>query len=455
MKTVDQKVLKFIDEKKLIASGDKLLIGLSGGPDSVFALIFLHKFSKRLNISLSAAHVNHNLRENAKADENFCRELCGSMDVEFHSISLDIKKLSKKSKLSVEETARNERYRFFEIISSGISADKTVTAHNKNDNLETVLLNLLKGTGIRGLTGIPAKRGKIIRPFLNLTKEEILEYLEKNKTGYRIDESNLTNDYQRNLIRNSIIPVIREGINPNPEEAVFRTSQNLAGYREFLDDFLAKTTRERISRENGEISIPFELIGDFGVFIISEIIIDIVSEQFGTKLNFENMKQVMSLFENQKGKRLELAGGLNVTREAGKIVIGKYDDVYSTGEITLKPGEKTKIGGMEIGIDKVETGEFGNSVTGESEIISADNTDNIFILRRWDKQDKFIPLGMKGFKKVSDFLTDAKVPARTKKDQMVMVNGGEIIWIPGYRIDDRFKISNNTKSFYKLWLKKI
>jgi tRNA(Ile)-lysidine synthase len=453
MKTTEQKVLKFINEKKLITAGDKILVALSGGPDSVFALTFLHKFSKRLRITLAAAHLNHNLRENAKAEEVFCLDLCDRLGVEFHSLSLDIKKLAKKTKLSIEETARNERYKYFERLVTEINAGKIVTAHNKNDNLETVLLNLFKGTGIRGLSGIPVKREKIIRPMLNLTKEEILKYLDENKIQYRIDESNFSDDYQRNLIRNKIIPVISKSLNPNIEEAVFRTSQIITGHREFLNDFLFKIIKSKIKIEKGEIFIPVELFNRFGVFIISELIILLAESKYGIKLNYENLKQVNSLFEKQKGRELELSGSLYVLRDSQNLVL--YQKVKSAifEEIKIMAGDKTNYDGMEISIEKIKNPgiiRFGGFT---DEIISADNTDNIFILRRWKNADKFIPLGMKNFKKVSDFLTDIKIPAREKKKQLVLTSKKEIVWIVGRRIDERFKVNDTSKNFYRLCLK--
>jgi len=455
MKTAEQKVLKFIDEAKMISPGDKILVAFSGGPDSVFALNFLKKYQRRLKIELAAAHINHNLRKNAVKDEHFCRNFCSEMGIDLFVHSADVKEISKKLKISIEEAARGVRYDFLNKKMLEIKFDKIVTAHNKNDNLETVLLNLFKGTGIRGLSGIPVVRGKIIRPFLVLSKDEILNCMKHQNINYRIDESNLSDDYQRNFIRNRLVPEIKGCINPNVDEAVFRTSQNVSGYKDFLSEKIIKKYRKKISVESGQISIPVELYKKSGVFIISELLIESVSEKFGIELNFENLKQINGLFEKQKGKNLELAGGINVIREADEIVLYRKNTNTNPEEIIIHPGRIVKTENFEVFIEPTKKTDNIKAGKGRYEIISADNISNIFILRSWKKNDKFIPLGMKNFKKVSDFLTDIKVPSKDRKEQMVLVNDEKLVWILGYRIDDRFKVTNTTEKYYKLWLKPI
>ncbi|MDZ7765030.1 MAG: tRNA lysidine(34) synthetase TilS [Melioribacteraceae bacterium] len=211
MKKTEEKVIRFVEKHKLIEQNNKLLIGLSGGPDSVFALYFFNKFSKRFKINLSVVHINHLIRgEDSDKDEDFSKKLCDKLSVEYISENVDVKKIKKKSKKSLEEIAREERYRIYQEQAEKLGADKIVTAHNQDDNTETVLLNLIKGTGIKGLTGIPIKRSNIIRPLLCLSKKEITDYLKSNKINYRIDRTNLENDYDRNFIRNKIIPQLIE-----------------------------------------------------------------------------------------------------------------------------------------------------------------------------------------------------------------------------------------------------
>ncbi|MGA7836827.1 MAG: tRNA lysidine(34) synthetase TilS, partial [Ignavibacteriaceae bacterium] len=228
MKKTEEKVLKFIDQKNLISRRDKILIALSGGPDSVFLFHFLLKFRKRFQIDLAAAHINHKLRgKNSDADEKFCKDLCEQNDIQFFSTRKDVKKIAAAKKISLEEAGREIRYSEFKRIAVQNNFSKIATAHNCSDNAETVFFNLIKGTGLKGLSGIPIKRENIIRPVLVLTKNEILEYLSKKKLKFRMDESNLESEFERNFIRNEIFPLIKEKLNPAFEEKIFHNSEIL------------------------------------------------------------------------------------------------------------------------------------------------------------------------------------------------------------------------------------
>ena len=204
MKSTEQKVLKFIEQFKLINKGDKILVS-SGGPDSVFALHFLFKFRKKYIIELLALHFNHGLRcKESDGDENFAKEFCEKLNVQFISQKLDVKSFAKKNKLSIEEAARLLRYKNLERIALKSGCTKIVTAHNQSDNTETILMNLFSGTGLSGLSGIRFEEN-IIRPLLCLGKQEILEYMNKEKINSRDDSSNLNDDFRRNYIHNRIL----------------------------------------------------------------------------------------------------------------------------------------------------------------------------------------------------------------------------------------------------------
>ncbi len=226
MKKTEQKVLRFIDEKNLIEKDDRILVALSGGPDSVFLLHFLNKYSKKFKISFAAIHINNRLRgKAASADENFCKELTKKLGVRFYSIKRNVKAFAKKLKVSTEEAGRLIRYEEFESLSAKESFTKIATAHIADDNAETVLLNLIKGTGLNGISGIPYSRGKIIRPLLVLTKEEIVQYLKFYKINYRTDLTNLQSDYERNFLRNEVVPLIKKRLNPSLENTLLKSSE--------------------------------------------------------------------------------------------------------------------------------------------------------------------------------------------------------------------------------------
>src|ERR1035438_5799483 len=226
MKKTEQKVLKFIDDNSLIQKGDKILVSLSGGPDSVFLLYFLKKYQKKFSVSLYAFHLNHLLRgKDAYLDEDFCKQICSSLNIPFFSVRKNVKQFAHKKKISIEEAGRILRYSELGKLLKKISFNSVATAHNCDDNAETVLLNLIKGTGLKGISGIPVKRDNIIRPILVLPKAEILKYLDLKKIKFRIDSSNFQIDLERNFIRHILLPLIRSKLNPSVDNAIFNSSQ--------------------------------------------------------------------------------------------------------------------------------------------------------------------------------------------------------------------------------------
>lgn len=451
-KKVEQKVIKFIDTHSLIAQGDKVLIALSGGPDSVFALHFFNKFKKRFKIEIAAVHLNHKLRGNeADKDEKFCKDLCDKLNIEFISTQIDINKLKRESRKSIEEIARNERYKFFEYTSTKLHADKIVTAHVQDDNTETVLLNLIKGSGIKGLSGIPIARGKIVRPLLCLNKEEILSYLRQAKYKYRKDKSNDENEYQRNIIRNKVIPIIVSEINPAINEAVFRASNNLR----FLSAIIAKQTEtyynKFVEQTDYKHQIKLNLFREVETMFIDEVIKLSLEKFLGTNVATHDIEKIKNLYKYQVGKEVKFKNRISALRERDEIVLRetKKTDVK---ERKIKVGHSVQIKDKSVTVEIVKNSRFIMSQTG-CEFVSIEVENPTFTLRPWKNGDKFKPLGMKNFKKVSDFLTDLKIPASQKQEQLVLTYRNQIIWVVGLRIDDRYKITSQTKRAIKLCLK--
>lgn len=449
MKSIEEKVINFIARYGLIGQKENLLIAFSGGPDSVFALHFFYKFRKKFRCNISAVHFNHNLRGNeSKEDENFAIAQCKKLRVDLNIIQLDVKAFAKKNKLSLEEAARILRYNELSKFAKRNSIDKIITAHNLNDNTETILMNLFSGTGISGLSGIPIKRENIIRPLLCLTKKEVLQYLNHNKINYRIDSSNLENDFKRNFIRNKILPLIEE-INPSFDDALFRSSQNFLKQKEFANksiEYLIQNFSKKI--KNGyELSLDLlkiydEIPGEFLKFFLKKY--------FDYQLEHKDYIKINKLAFNQKGKSIALKNYLKVIKESDTLVFTKkiIDNIEA---VEIKIGESKKISGKTI---KIESTTKSEKLSPDNyELIAADNLDDTFIIRNWKIGDKFKPLGMKKEKNVSDFLTDLKIPAAVKKEQLVMLNRNQIIWIVGLRISDDVKITSETKKVIKLWIK--
>lgn len=453
MKKTEQKVIKFIDQFKLINKGDKLLVAFSGGPDSVFALQLLNKFKKKYKIDLLALHFNHCLRGKESDDEEkFAMEFCDRLNIPFISQKLDVKNFSKKNKLSIEEAARLLRYKNLVKIAFKTGCSKIVTAHNQSDNTETILLNLLSGTGLSGLSGIPIRRDNIIRPMLCLSKQEIVDYLKKEKINSCTDSSNLNDDFRRNYLRNQIIPLIKVKLNPKIDEAVFRSSQNLSTALQLNEILVEYLLSEFVTQKKNAINIKTKIGDLFGGEIPGEVLRTILKRNFEHALDYDDFLKINALVTKQKGKHIQLSYNLAALRESECIRIEKIQKA-SNNKFDIKIGEIVATGSQKICFEPAEIKDVKFNKRGKVEFISADNLGEKFILRVWNPGDKFKPLGMKHLKKVSDFLTDEKIPSSERKKQLVLVSRNKIVWIVGLRIDDRFKLNSKTKRIYKLWVK--
>jgi tRNA(Ile)-lysidine synthase len=453
MNKTEQKVLKFIDQNKLIETGDKIIVALSGGPDSIFVLHFLHLYKRKFRIDLNAVHFNHSLRgKESDDDEKFAKEYCAKISVPFISKKLNVKSFAKKNKLSIEEAARKLRYVNLDFFSRKLFCNKIVTAHNQSDNTETILINLFSGSGLPGLSGIPIKRGNIIRPLLCLPKQEIVEYLKKNKIDYRVDSSNLENDYKRNYLRNKIIPEIKGKLNPAVDEALFRSSMNLKSALRF-NEKIAEHLAAQFVTHTGESAVIWIYLADlFDSKIPAEIIKFVLKKYFNHEFESDDYEKINSLIIKQKGKQVQLSKNLYAIREEESVKIEKSLKTANK-IITLEAGRHVSIGKKIIGIELVSSESVQFNRDGRVEYISGDKLSGKFLIREWKPGDKFHPLGMKNSRKVSDFLTDLKIPSSERKDQLVLLNRNQIIWVVGLRIDNQYKFTEKTKKIYKLWVK--
>lgn len=454
MKATEQKVIRFIKENELYSPGEKVLVALSGGPDSVFLIHFLNKYKKKFKIELGVVHINHLLRGNdSERDELFCKAICDELSVPFYLLRKNIKSYSKKNKMSLEVSGRKIRYEFFEKISSENKYDKITTAHNADDNAETVLLNLIKGTGIKGIAGIPVRRNYIVRPILSLTKNEILNYLNENQFEYRVDESNLSNDFERNFLRNEVIPLIQKNINPAFSYSTLNTSLNLQRLNLGLAEIVSGLKSTVKVKFNRSVSIPVDFIKSENKFIISYTIKEIVDENFSVKLESNDLKKIFMLVKKQSGKSEELSENLIALKERNEIRIVKKSALKNSNEVKIRTGSEIKIAHKTFSIIEVTRSEVKIGKAKNIEYISADGLSSDFIVRTWTEGDKFFPIGMQGSKKISDYLNDIKINSFEKKEQLVLENNGGIVWVIGKRLDDRFKLTPNTKKVLKLCLK--
>lgn len=453
MKKIEQKVLKFIDEKKLIEKNDRVLIGLSGGPDSVFLLHFLKKYSGKLKISLGAVHINHSLRgKEADKDEQFCKKFSDELSVPFYLSRKNIKALASKEKISVEEAGRKIRYKVFAKVLAKAGYTKIATAHNADENAETILLNLIKGTGLSGLSGIPPSRENILRPILILTKNEILDYLDYYNLKYRTDFSNLNDDAERNFLRNQVIPLIKKRLNPSFSNTLLKSSEVFRNINNIIKKKTDEIANDLVLKKNNYLSIPLSQLKKIEDEFRGETIRYIFNKEFGVQISFDDCTKVLSLLNKQAGKSIPIFENIKVIRERTELIIHKEKIEKEIKAFTIILGDTIRINNKKLSIKETGTIKEISRSNKNLEYINGDNTSDDFLVRRWVPGDRFFPFGMRGSKKISDFLNEQKISSLKKKEQMILLNQNRIVWAIGLRLDDRFRITSETKRIFQLCL---
>lgn len=444
MKSVEEKLIRFSQKYKLIDKRDKILIAVSGGADSVTLLFLLNKLKKLFDIEIGVAHVNHSLRGKDSDDEHlFVHELSAQYGIPFFSVIVNTKLYSEKNKISIEQAARELRYQFLYDIAFEEGYNKIAVAHTLNDNTETVLLNFFKHPGKKGLAGIPFKRGIIIRPMLPISREEVIDICNQNNLSYKIDKSNEELIYDRNFIRHEIIPPIVNRINNNLHESIFNSSLI------FRDEIEYEIITLISLDDDGSVFIKKDIFERFEDYKISELIKDIFYEKLDTNISFLNASNAAELFNKQKGKKIKLPGAFTVVKERDGIRIFK-ETLEHAKPLKCKEGENVNFMGKNFSFIKVKKNKVNFNEGNNVEYISLPKETKELKIRLWEHGDNFIPLGMNDKKKVSEFLTDAKVPARIKPNVPVVLYNNDIIWVVGYRINEKYKVNKNSKNIYRM-----
>ncbi len=304
------KVLKTIQKYTLIENGDILVLGVSGGPDSITMLDILNEIKNddkiNLNFEIIVCHINHMIREEANEDEEYVKKYCNKKNIQFYSESIDVKKLANNNKTGVEETGRTVRYEFFNEICKKTNANKIAIAHNKNDKIETIIMNVIRGTGISGLKGIEAKRGKYIRPLIECERFEIENYCEQNKLNPRIDKTNFDNEYTRNKIRNVVIPYIKKEFNPNIIETIDRLSDVVNKEDLYIEEQMKKEYKNILQEErNGQIVLNLKKFNNQEKVIKARLVLYTITRLLGNCKGIEkiHIEDIIKLCSNNIGNK--------------------------------------------------------------------------------------------------------------------------------------------------------
>lgn len=434
-----RKVAEYIKKEKLLKENDRVIVALSGGADSVALLHILHK----LGFDILAVHCNFHLRgEESMRDQYFAKTLCKRLGITIKIIDFDTEEHARKNKISIEMAARELRYTAFEQIRAEERAAAIAVAHHRNDSAETLLLNLMRGCGIKGLHGIRPKNGFIIRPLLTTDREEILKYLENEHEEYVTDSSNLKTDYTRNKVRLELLPIMSQ-INPSIVETLAVTAERIA----WAEDVYRNAIEESINRiyDEGVIDIDSLKKEKSPQTILHEIL---------SPLGF-NSTQVGEIFNNLNGEsgRRYQSKEWEVVKDRNKLITHPIREEFK--ERILLPDEGnvgTPYGTLEIRICHFN-GEFSKSAGSAS--LDIEKLHMPLTLRRTAKGDRFHPYGMRGTKLVSDYLTDRKRSIIDKEQQLVVTDAqGNIVWLVGERPAAPYCINKDTKMLLCLYWEK-
>ena len=417
---IQNRVAQYIEKEKLFCLNDKVLVTLSGGADSVALLRLLLS----MGYTCEAAHCNFHLRDKeSDRDEAFVRRLCHESGVLLHIEHFDTTQYAAKKHISIEMAARELRYEWFETLRRQREASVFATAHHKDDSVETVLLNLIRGTGINGLLGIRPRNGNIVRPLLCLSREEIIAYLQYIDQDYVTDSTNLLDEYTRNKIRLNLLPLMKE-INPSVKESIIRTTNYLNDAATLYNQSIGEA-RKRILTPEG-IRIEALLQEPVPEAILFEVLHPL---GFNTT-QIDNIRQTL---DGQPGK-IFLGKGWRVIKDRDLLLI----EEDTTAEKSQPP--------FRLVMEEYDyTSEFIIPKDKNTACFDADKINKTWEIRKWKPGDVFIPFGMTGKKHVSDYLTDKKFSLSEKEKQWVLCFGEQIAWLIGERTDNRFKVNENTK----------
>ncbi|MGL5354076.1 MAG: tRNA lysidine(34) synthetase TilS [Clostridium sp.] len=456
------KVKKFISQNNLIQKNDNILVALSGGPDSVCLLYMLHSLKNEFNLTIGVAHINHMLRgEESNGDEAYVEKICADLCIPCYIERIDIDSVAKELTISHEMAGRDERYKYFEFVSDNYGYNKIAIAHNANDQAETILMRMMRGTGIEGLCGIRAKRGnKIIRPILSLSRFEIEKYCSEKNLNARIDKTNLENVYSRNKVRLDILPYMKENFN----EDIIETLNRMAGIIQKDDEYINKQANIAF-HENCEIKSNnlfinknmFKLEDSLVTRVIKKSLIDYSGEY----KNFEmkHIYDVIDLANKGTNKKIDLPNDIVAENVYGNLILKHKKNISEKNDtireiIVCKEEIDNKTFdflGYKVTIEVIKNKnniEFSNNA-----LIKHFDYDNIIegiIIRTRKDGDKIKPLGMNGNKKVKDILINEKVPVEQRDFIPIVCFDSYISWIVGHKVSNDYKVTQKTRKIIKI-----
>ena len=421
-----------------LAGVKRLLVAVSGGPDSVVLFDALH----REGFSVVVAHCNFHLRgEASDGDAEFVKQLSEKYQVPYYQVDFDTEREARERGVSIEMAARDLRYEWFERVADEADCELIAVAHNADDVVETFFLNLTRGAGLQGLSGMAELRGRVVRPLLQVSRKQIMEYVAENELDYRIDATNLETVYTRNKIRHNVVPQLTE-INPSFLDTMANNMRFIASAQGIVEAYAAEAYKRVVTEEGERIRFDLKALRECeGVDTL--LFMWLSRYGFGSDV-------VMQLYRS-----LDDIAGKQFYSQTHRLVIGKESlelEVRSeelgvrSEEWEIENGEsRVENGELKIEISEVDIEGFEVVKSGNVACLDADKLQYPLVLRHWKKGDWFVPFGMKGRKKLSDFFADKKMNIIDKERVWLMVSGDDIVWVVGHRVDARYAVTDKTK----------
>ena len=415
----------------------RLLVAVSGGPDSVVLLDSLH----REGFSVVVAHCNFHLRgEASDADAIFVRSLADKYQVAYCQVDFDTEKVAEERKVSIEMAARDLRYEWFEQMADEYNCDLIAVAHNADDVVETFFLNLTRGTGLQGLSGMAELRGRIVRPLLQVSREQIMEYIAENELEYRIDATNLETVYTRNKIRHNVVSQLME-INPSFLETMANNMRFIASAQGIVEAYAVEAYKHVVTEEGERIRFDLNRLREFeGV----DTLLFLWLNRYG--FGSDVVMQLYRSLNDIAGKQFysathRIVGG----REYLECTMHNAQCTMQNAEFTIDEKQFTINDPIKLEVNEVDIADFRLIKSANVACLDVDKLQYPLVLRRWKRGDWFIPYGMKGRKKLSDFFADKKMNLIEKERVWLLVSGDDIVWIVGHRVDARYAVTEKTK----------
>ena len=413
-------------KESLVENGDRIVVGFSGGPDSVFLVEMLLKLREKIDFDIVLVHVNHLLRgEEAQRDEDFSINYGKSKGLEVFARKIDITSLGKEKGLSLEEAGREARYSFYKEVLEKSNSNKIALAHNKDDQIETFMFRLTRGTGLSGLEGIATKRDRYIRPISEIYKSEIVNYLDENNISYCIDSTNLENEFTRNSIRIDLIPFIEKRYNPKFKDKIFSLIEEIRDINIFIEKEIEQFSYNETINIESILKFPKSIRGK----ILSKYLY-----KYGLEVNRKKISLIESILEKGGSQEISLDSQYILKKEYNILKIQKINLIKNNiEEVTFTIPNKIKYGDYIIEAEYVERGEQNKNC-----FYTNLKLGDTLIVRGRKDGDKIIPTGMKGEKKLKEIFINEKIGKEKRDSIPLIVHNDNIVWIAGVRGNEKY-----------------